>query len=128
MAETGFIPILFGATMRIDPNDIINKKYNMLTVKKYDGFYALGTKGKGIFIFANVNAEESNLPIFLPKGGNDWDHENTASLDRIDSSKGYVKDNVQWVHKDINRMKWNFPQDKFVKLCSFVANKIMDEK
>jgi len=46
MAETGFIPILFGATMRIDPNDIINKKYNMLTVKKYDGFYALGTKRK----------------------------------------------------------------------------------
>lgn len=29
----------------------------------------------------------------------------TASLDRIDSSKGYVVDNIQWVHKWLNTMK-----------------------
>lgn len=29
----------------------------------------------------------------------------TASLDRKDSSLGYIKKNVQWVHKDINYMK-----------------------
>jgi hypothetical protein len=29
----------------------------------------------------------------------------TASLDRIDSNVGYIKGNVQWVHKRINRMK-----------------------
>jgi hypothetical protein len=46
----------------------------------------------------------------------------TASLDRIDSSKGYTKDNIQWVHKDINRMKTDFPQDYFLDLCSSVAN------
>ena len=62
----------------------------------------------------------TGLSIILPKGGN---HENVASLDRIDSSRGYIKDNIQWVHKDINRMKWDFPQDKFVKLCFYVANK-----
>ena len=32
----------------------------------------------------------------------------TASLDRIDSSKGYIVGNVQWVHKDINLMKNKF--------------------
>src|SRR5436190_1477500 len=32
--------------------------------------------------------------------------ETTASIDRIDSSLGYVRGNVQWVHKDVNRMKW----------------------
>ena len=87
----------------------------------------LEPKGKGIYI-CECKCGGIKFAYFFTKGGNDWDHENTASLDRIDSSKGYVKDNVQWVHKDINRMKWNFPQDKFVKLCSFVANKIMDEK
>ena len=29
----------------------------------------------------------------------------TASVDRIDSSIGYIESNVQWVHKDVNKMK-----------------------
>lgn len=45
----------------------------------------------------------------------------TASLDRIDSSKGYVRGNVQWVHKDINLMKNALDQEHFVYLCKKVA-------
>lgn len=45
----------------------------------------------------------------------------TASLDRIDSSKGYTPDNVQWVHKDINMMKNQFDQQRFIDLCRAVA-------
>lgn len=37
----------------------------------------------------------------------------TASLDRIDSSKGYIEGNVQWVHKDVNRMKTDFLESEF---------------
>lgn len=48
----------------------------------------------------------------------------TASLDRVDSSKGYTKNNIQWVHKDINRMKTDFSQEYFVKLCQLVVNQI----
>lgn len=40
-----------------------------------------------------------------------------ASLDRIDSSKGYIEGNVQWVHKDINFMKQNLPENKFFEWC-----------
>jgi hypothetical protein len=47
----------------------------------------------------------------------------TASVDRIDSSKGYVEGNVQWLHKDINRMKWDLDTDKFIELCKLVASK-----
>jgi hypothetical protein len=47
----------------------------------------------------------------------------TASVDRIDSSKDYVEGNVQWLHKDINRMKWDLDTDKFIELCKLVANK-----
>lgn len=46
---------------------------------------------------------------------------NTASLDRIDSKKGYTKDNVQWVHKDVNIMKNVFDQEYFVKMCKRIA-------
>lgn len=44
-----------------------------------------------------------------------------ASPDRIDSSKGYIKDNVQWVHKQVNRMKWNMTEARFVEFCKLVA-------
>lgn len=48
-------------------------------------------------------------------------HIGTASLDRIDSSKGYIEGNVQWVHKDINMMKRVYDQDYFIRLCKLVA-------
>lgn len=46
----------------------------------------------------------------------------TASLDRIDSSKGYIKGNLQWVHKEINIMKNNHKQEHFIQLCKLVSN------
>ena len=49
-----------------------------------------------------------------------------ASLDRIDSDKGYIEGNVQFVHKDINIMKSSYRQDYFLYLCKKIAknNKI----
>jgi hypothetical protein len=45
----------------------------------------------------------------------------TASLDRIDSNKDYTIDNIQLVHKSINRIKMAVPQDEFIMLCKAVA-------
>jgi len=45
----------------------------------------------------------------------------TASLDRIDSKKGYTLGNIQIVHKDINIMKNQYPQDYFIQMCKLVA-------
>lgn len=46
-----------------------------------------------------------------------------VSIDRIDSSKGYVKRNIQLVHKDINFMKYIYSQKRFIELCNMVAKK-----
>jgi len=46
----------------------------------------------------------------------------TASVDRIDSAKAYTLDNIQWVHKDINMMKRNIPQERFLELCQMVTD------
>jgi hypothetical protein len=46
----------------------------------------------------------------------------TASIDRIDSKKGYSVDNIQLVHKDINIMKNAFDQAYFIQMCKAVAN------
>ncbi len=50
--------------------------------------------------------------------------ETTASLDRIDSNKGYTIDNVQWIHKDVNKMKNAFTQDRFLEICRLVTEQI----
>lgn len=47
--------------------------------------------------------------------------EGNASLDRIDSSKGYVKGNVQWVHKSVNIMKQDMPDAEFIKWCDLIS-------
>jgi len=46
----------------------------------------------------------------------------TSSLDRIDSSKGYTKDNIQWVHKKVQQMKWNIAQKEFIEWCKIIAS------
>jgi len=45
----------------------------------------------------------------------------TASLDRIDSSKGYTIDNVQWVHKSIQSMKMAMLDKDFIEWCNIVS-------
>ena len=60
----------------------------------------------------------SGLPIYFIINGTG----STASLDRIDSSKGYIEGNLQWVHKDINRMKQEFSQEYFINICNIIAN------
>jgi hypothetical protein len=46
----------------------------------------------------------------------------TASLDRIDSSKCYTVENIQWVHKDINYMKSDYDQNYFLKLIKDICD------
>jgi hypothetical protein len=46
----------------------------------------------------------------------------TASLDRIDSSKGYFEGNLQWVHKAVNLAKMAMPEDEFFSLCDDIIN------
>lgn len=56
--------------------------------------------------------------------------DSTASLDRIDSKKDYVKGNVQLTHKIVNRCKLNCPEDVFFAICKdvYLQNKDRFEK
>jgi cytidyltransferase-like protein len=47
----------------------------------------------------------------------------TASIDRIDSNGPYIIDNLQWIHKDINRMKLNYDQEYFTYICNLIYKK-----
>lgn len=45
-----------------------------------------------------------------------------ASLDRIDSKKGYEIGNVQWVDVNVNYMKMDMSESSFVQLCQEVVS------
>lgn len=44
-----------------------------------------------------------------------------ASLDRIDSSKGYIVGNIQFVSKSINFMKGELTHEDTIRLCKIIA-------
>lgn len=75
-----------------------------------------------LFIEQNRKCALSGVEIkFSPTGANRYE-KTTASLDRIDSSKGYCLNNCQWVHKNINVMKMSLSDKEFIDWCSKVYN------
>jgi hypothetical protein len=58
-------------------------------------------------------------------------NKNNISIDRIDSSKGYTKDNVRLICAIINSIRFNLDDDEFYELCNKVIkpskkNKVYD--
>lgn len=52
-----------------------------------------------------------------------------GSIDRIDSTKGYVEGNIQWLHKHVNRAKSDLSEDAFLELCrEVVAHRDLQEE
>lgn len=79
-----------------------------------------------LLILQNKKCALSNMDIDLTEirtdqGGIDFELM-TASLDRINSNGIYEPNNVQWVHKDINRLKWAFDQDYLIEMCTMIVN------
>jgi hypothetical protein len=61
----------------------------------------------------------SGIELFNYKSTNELRHKqsNQASLDRVDSSKGYTVDNIQWVCLITQYAKNSFPQCEVVEFC-----------
>lgn len=71
----------------------------------------------------------SGVKLYAPKllksytGYNALDRKSfTMSLDRVDSTKGYLEGNVQWVHKHVNVMKGAMTDLAFISICKLVAD------
>ncbi len=54
---------------------------------------------------------------WIPYGFNPY----SPSIDRIDSSKGYTKDNIQVISSIANRMKWNATKEQLLTFCKGVS-------
>jgi hypothetical protein len=64
-----------------------------------------------VFVFQNKKCAFTNIPLTF---GLD------ASVDRIDSFEGYYPWNIQIVHKTLNMMKKDLPNDVFIAWCKLV--------
>lgn len=71
-----------------------------------------------LYLQQNRKCALTGIPLVFKK--NFGDHGN-VSLDRIDSKKGYTLDNIQWIYKDLQRMKWAFDENYFKVLCHLVV-------
>lgn len=74
-----------------------------------------------LFVRQEKKCALTGLPITLHPSSVE-EGASTASLDRIDSSKGYIKGNVQWVHVVINFMKHSLAEEEFVRWCRLVSD------
>jgi len=74
-----------------------------------------------LFLKQNKKCALSNVELLMIRDYKRKPNQHTASLDRIDSLKGYTLDNIQWVHKDINMLKNSYPQEKFINWCHLVS-------
>lgn len=79
------------------------------------------------FIEQNRKCALSGVELTFGEGSDKYKN-TTASLDRINSSKGYTIDNIQWVHKQINTMKMNLDQDIFIDWCNLISKNNKKEK
>lgn len=64
--------------------------------------------------------------LILPKNSNQWNEGNTiyrASLDRIDSAKGYLKENVRFISIIANYAKNNFTDQEVFLFCKAVMDR-----
>lgn len=115
-----------------------NRKSRFVGYKEISGTYIKSLKTKafqkdrdfevslkylwGLFLKQKRRCALSGIPIVFSYSFADRCKTQTASLDRIDSSKGYVKSNVQWVHKRINAMKNNMSDTEFMQWCCSVCS------
>ena len=67
--------------------------------------------------------KQNGLCIYSKKPLNiETNHLQRASLDRIDSSRGYVKENIQLVTYAVNKMKQEFSEVDFLEFCFSITD------
>lgn len=73
-----------------------------------------------LFLIQNRKCSLTGVILHFPSTDKQL-HKGTASLDKINPQKGYIQGNVQWVHKSINHIKSDIPNEYFILICNLVS-------
>jgi hypothetical protein len=116
LAETGSTSIAYNYAYR-SRNPAKYLLHNSVSRAKKKGFkHTIGEED----IIIPALCPVLGVPLVLEVGGGRND--NSPSLDRIDSSKGYIKGNVQAMSWRANNLKSNGTLEEFKKLVEFMDN------
>lgn len=73
---------------------------------------------KNLYAKQNGLCVLSGIPLEFKQGNNNFRmNPYRLSVDRIDSSKGYIKNNIQLICAIINQMKTDMSQIEFIQIC-----------
>lgn len=109
-------------------SDVYNYRWREKNPKKYLLQNAKSSAGKRNLEF-ELTEDDFEIPSHCPVFGfelalvaDKGTKDNKPSLDRIDSSIGYVKGNVQVISWRANNLKSNGTLEEFIKLTEFMKN------
>lgn len=111
--------------------DISSQYWNKIkqgAVKRGLEFNITGEYIWNLFLYQGKKCAITGVDLTLSSGGSkDRRRYQTASLDRIDSSRGYTEENVQWVHKYINRMKGASHDSELYEWAKLIYENLKDK-
>jgi len=109
------------ARIRKEASGLRRRKWSSVQTRPDIPFEVTREQAWNLFLDQDRRCAKTGRPLVMRGRGHDHWKQETASFDRIDSSKGYVQDNVQWVHKDVQKSKWDFDDQYYVEMCRTVA-------
>jgi hypothetical protein len=78
-----------------------------------------------LLVEQNFRCAISGVPIYLEVAVGSINRKGyqlrTASLDRIDSTMGYIVSNVQWLHREVNQMKSDRLDEDYINWCKVIT-------
>jgi hypothetical protein len=76
-----------------------------------------------VFISQNKKCALTGVDINIVNATISYNYSiNTASLDRIDNNKGYIKGNVRWLHKIVNQIKSDIEDVDLIYVCHLISS------
>lgn len=113
---------------RVGPQPQYNKKYKETQRELY--LYKMAkTRAKKRGLEFTIEKEDIIIPDYCPYFNEKliFDavgyHPYSPSIDRIDSTKGYIKGNIEVISSQANRMKWDATQEQLLTFAQGVLEK-----
>jgi len=98
---------------------LINKRKSKLREKlTLQDLKDLWIKQNGKCIYTNISLNLMKFNVKHHKEG--YPYYTLASIDRIDSSQGYSKDNIQFISLAINYMKHKYPKEQTLEFLDII--------
>ena len=73
-----------------------------------------------LFLQQDCKCALTGVPIAFTRKYKGKGVNQTASLDRINSKVGYTPNNIQWVHKSVNVIKWDWDLEELYHWCELL--------